>query len=206
MQLDQVKVARVMTQGTEKYYEKCQCRVGIDGSNIEPTELEPNDEINIDYNEILDYDPLSDLESDNSDSGSESELPPVPKYPNVDSPRDNWIFPSGKSIRDIIHGPANLHKSHPSRLEIIRIEDWLYLNSSVEFPNFKLSSKTEELLTLLLETDSLTEYKQAIRKAKFDNDIDAEMEFVTDVLWWFANNIFNTTSAFHGIRKNEGHR
>ncbi|CAG8822348.1 1372_t:CDS:2, partial [Dentiscutata erythropus] len=25
---------------------------------------------------------------------------------------------------------------------------------------------------------SLTEYKQAIRKAKFDNDIDAEMEFV----------------------------
>ncbi|CAG8615192.1 4355_t:CDS:10, partial [Diversispora eburnea] len=225
LQLDQVKVARVMAQGTEggvrnimknvnteleepiahaiqpkklkRKYDADEENLGINGSsdniNIESTELDPNDEINIKDNEISEFDPLSDLsdsESYVSETDSESELPPVQKYPNVDSPRDDWILPSGQSIRTIIKGPNILHKSHPSRLGIIRIgikvrkpewikdEDWLYLNSSVEFPNFKLSSKTEELLTLLLETGSLTEYKQAIRKAKFDNDIDAEMEFV----------------------------
>ncbi|CAG8523913.1 2512_t:CDS:10 [Scutellospora calospora] len=188
-----------------------------DNNNIksmELKELELNHEINISENEISDFYPLSEVESDfnEAESGSESL---VQKYPNVDSPKDHWLLPSGRSIKSIIYGQKNLHKSHPSHFGIIRIgakvrkpewiedEDWNYLNSSVEFPHFKLSSNTEELLTLLLETDSLTEYKKAIREAKYKNDVDAEMEFVTDVLWWFANNVFNTASAFHGIHKNE---
>ncbi|CAG8601925.1 1509_t:CDS:10, partial [Dentiscutata heterogama] len=190
---------------------------GSNNNNIKSTDLEDlelNNDINIGENEISDFYPLSDEESDINEveSGSES---PVQKYPNVDSPKDDWLLPSGKSVRSIIYGQKNLHKSHPSHFGIIRIgakvrkpewiedKDWNYLTSSVEFPHFKLSSNTEELLKLLLDTDSLTEYKKVIREAKYKNDIDAEMEFVTDVLWWFTNNIFNTASAFHGIHKNE---
>ncbi|CAG8739851.1 2391_t:CDS:10 [Cetraspora pellucida] len=175
-------------------------------------DLELSNDINIGENEISDFYPLSDEESDINEveSGSESS---IQKYPNVDSPKDDWLLPLGKSVRSIIYGQKNLHKSHPSHFGIIRIgakvrkpewiedKDWNYLTSSVEFPHFKLSSNTEELLTLLLDTGSLTEYKKVIREAKYKNDIDAEKEFVTDVLWWFANNVFNTAFALHVYTK-----
>ncbi|CAG8722886.1 3300_t:CDS:1, partial [Scutellospora calospora] len=84
-----------------------------DNNNIKSTELnelELNNEINISENEISDFYPLSEVESDfnEAESGSES---PVQKYPNVDSPKDNWLLPSGRSIRSIIYGQKNLHKS-----------------------------------------------------------------------------------------------
>ncbi|KAF0370206.1 hypothetical protein F8M41_013268 [Gigaspora margarita] len=186
----------------------------INGSSDNNTEeLELNLK-NIGENDISDFYPISDVESDYYEVESDSESP-IQKYPNADSPKDNWLLPSGRSIRNIIYGQKNLHKSHPSHFGIIRIgakvrkpewienKDWNYLNSSVEFPHFKLSSKTETLLNLLLKTESLNDYKKVIRVTKFKNNLDAEMEFVTDVLWWFANNIFNTASAFHGIHKNE---
>ncbi|CAG8603337.1 7290_t:CDS:2, partial [Acaulospora colombiana] len=117
------------------------------------------------------------------------------KYPNKNSQNDIWVLPSGKSIKEVIRGPENLHKSHPSRLGIIRIgakvrkpewieqNDWDYLQASVEHPNYNLSSDVENLFTALLETNSLMEYKQCLRKAKFD-EVDKEMEFVMDVLMW----------------------
>ncbi|CAG8543540.1 7159_t:CDS:2 [Diversispora eburnea] len=67
-----VKVTRVMVQGTEllkRKFDAAKENLEINGSsdnnsNIKSTELEelePNDEINIDDNVILDFDPLSDL-------------------------------------------------------------------------------------------------------------------------------------------------
>ncbi|CAH1760370.1 8291_t:CDS:2 [Entrophospora sp. SA101] len=137
------------------------------------------------------------------------------KYPNKDSPDNIWKLPSGKSIDKIIRGPKNLHKSHPSCLGILRIgskirkpewikqEDWDYLNSSVEYPHYNLSTEIEDLFNVLLETNSLNEYKNCLYNVTFDREKNIEMTFVTDVLLWFAKNIFNTTSAFHSINKNE---
>nr|CAG8672137.1 6068_t:CDS:2 [Entrophospora candida] len=138
----------------------------------------------------------------------------VQKYPNVDSPKDNWLLPSGILIRNIIYGPKNLHKSHPSHFGIIHIgvnvrkpewiedKDWIYLNSSVEFPHFKLFSNTEELLILLLKTDSLTKYKKTICEAKYKNDIDPEMEFITVVLWWFGEIYLKANANQRLLRRN----
>lgn len=79
------------------------------------------------------------------------------------------ILPSGRSIHKIIRGPRSLHKSHPSYLGIIRVGfkirmpdwieevDWNYLNSSIDYPHCKLSPETENLITKLLETNSLNE-------------------------------------------------
>ncbi|CAG8724022.1 20779_t:CDS:2, partial [Racocetra persica] len=53
--------------------------------------------INIEENKILDFYLLSDVESDINDAESGSESP-VQKYPNIDSPKDNWPLPSGRSI------------------------------------------------------------------------------------------------------------
>ncbi|CAG8562785.1 10805_t:CDS:10 [Diversispora eburnea] len=158
-----------------------------DSSNIESTfnsELEPNYDINISNEEILDFDPLSDIESDISETEPDSGLSSVRKYPDEDSPKDIWLLPSGKSIKNIIRGPKNLHMSHLSFLDIIRIgsevrkpewikqEDWDYLNS-----------KFTKWVT-------------------FDRENDIEMIFVTDVLSC-AKNVFNTTLTFHCINKNE---
>ena len=33
------------------------------------------------------------------------------KYPNKNSQNDIWLLPSGKSIKEVIRGPENLHKS-----------------------------------------------------------------------------------------------
>ncbi|KAF0488693.1 hypothetical protein F8M41_022198 [Gigaspora margarita] len=212
----EVPIAYVQPKKLKRKYDANKENLEINGSsdNITPTEELELNEINIGENDISDFYPLSGVESDFNEAESDSESA-IQKYPNVDSPKDNWLLPSGGSIRSIIYGQKNLHKLHPSRFGIIRIgakvrmpewiedKDWNYLNSSVEFPHFKLSSNTEKLLNLLLKTDSLTEYKKAIRETKYKNDLDAEMEFVTDVLWWFANNIFNTASAFHGKHKNE---
>ncbi|CAJ0762444.1 404_t:CDS:2 [Entrophospora sp. SA101] len=190
---------------------------GSSGSNnniksVELEELELNNEIIIGENEISDFYLLNDVET-NINEAEPSSVSIVQKYPNVDGLKDNWLLPSGRSIRNIIYGQKNLHKLHPSHFGIIHIgvnvcnlewiedEDWIYLNSSVEFPCFKLSSNTEELLILLLKTDSLTEYKKIICEAKYKNDIDTGMEFITDVLC--ASNVFNTASAFHDIHKNE---
>ncbi|CAB4443696.1 unnamed protein product [Rhizophagus irregularis] len=105
--------------------------------------------------------------------------------------------------------------SHPSCLGIIRIgskirkpewieqKDWNYLQTSIEYPNYKLTSNVENLVKELLETNSLMEYKQCVCKAKFKNEIDKEMEFVTDVFLWFTKNVFNPASAFHSKNKNE---
>ncbi|CAG8740062.1 11641_t:CDS:2, partial [Ambispora leptoticha] len=170
-----------------------------DSDNIESTELDPNEEINIDDNEILDFDPLSNVESDISETEPDSGLSSVRKYPDENSPKDIWLLPSGRSIRNIICGPKNLHKSHPSCLDIIRIgsevrkpewieqEDWNYLNSSVEYPRYDLSTEIKDLFSVLLETNSLNEYKKCLHNVKFDHENDIEMIFVTDVLSWFIN-------------------
>ncbi|CAG8527776.1 14127_t:CDS:10 [Acaulospora morrowiae] len=160
------------------------------------SKLDPDDTEDLYNIETLDIDPNITF--------TESELyEQIPfqkhlKYPNKDSQKDIWLLPSGKSIKEVIRGPENLHKSHPSYLGIIRVgarvrkpewiekNDWNYLQASIEYPNYNLSSDVENLITALLETNSLTEYKQCLRKAKFD-EIDKEMEFVTDVLMWFMN-------------------
>ncbi|CAG8476317.1 5536_t:CDS:2, partial [Scutellospora calospora] len=59
-----------------------------------------------------------------------------------------------------------------------------------------------ELLTLLLETDSLTEYKKAICEAKYKNDANAEIEFVTDVLWWFGEIYLKANANQRLLRRN----
>ncbi|CAG8496648.1 15589_t:CDS:2, partial [Funneliformis mosseae] len=137
------------------------------------------------------------------------------KYPDQDSQDNIWLLPSRKPIDEVIRGPGNLHKSHPSCLGIIRIgskirkpewieqKDWNYLQTSIEYPNYKLTSNVENLVKELLETNSLMEYKQCVCKAKFKNEIDKEMEFVTDVFLWFTKNVFNPASAFRSKNKNE---
>ncbi|CAH1755768.1 593_t:CDS:2 [Entrophospora sp. SA101] len=61
----------------------------------------PNDEIDIDCNEIMN---ISDIELHTT-------LSPIQKYPDDKSPSDIWILPSGKSVQDIIRGQKDLHKS-----------------------------------------------------------------------------------------------
>ncbi|KAF0488695.1 hypothetical protein F8M41_022200 [Gigaspora margarita] len=102
----------------------------INGSsdNITPTEELDLNEINIGENDISDFYPLSDVESDFNE--------------------------------------ANLHKSHPSHFGIIRIGVKPFLKQNIK-------------MTLMQKWNLL------------------------DILWWFANNIFNTASAFHGKHKNE---
>ncbi|CAG8655467.1 11457_t:CDS:10 [Ambispora gerdemannii] len=179
------------------------------------------DEADLNYDDDLEYDDdgvdYSNYDIDPNIELSEKQIPVQShlKYPNKDSPDNIWKLPSGKSIDKIIHGPKNLHKSHPSCLGIIRIgskirkpewikqEDWDYLNSSVEYPHYNLSTEVEDLFSVLLETNSLNEYKNCLYNVTFDREKNIGMTFVTDVLLWFAKNIFNTTSAFHSINKNE---
>ncbi|CAG8644531.1 18126_t:CDS:10, partial [Acaulospora morrowiae] len=177
------------------------------------------DDADLNYDDDLDYD---DIDYSNYDINpnvelSEKQIPVQSylKYPNKDSPDNIWILPSGKSIDKIIRGPKNLHRSHPSCLGIIRIgskirkpewikqEDWDYLNLSVEYPHYNLSTEIEDLFSVLLETNSLNDYKDCLYNVTFDREKNIEMTFVTDVLLWFAKNVFNTTSAFHSINKNE---
>uniref|UniRef100_U9SNZ8 Uncharacterized protein n=2 Tax=Rhizophagus irregularis TaxID=588596 RepID=U9SNZ8_RHIID len=166
--------------------------------------LETDDEI--DYNHDIDPNIESDL--------LEQQIPVQnhSKYPDQDSLDDIWLLPSGNPIDEVIRRPENLHKSHPSCLGIIRIgskirksewieqKDWNYLQTSIEYPNYKLTSNVENLVKELLETNSLM---QCVCKAKFKNEIDKEMEFVTDVFLWFTKNVFNPASAFHSKNKNE---
>ncbi|PKB95518.1 hypothetical protein RhiirA5_436565 [Rhizophagus irregularis] len=166
--------------------------------------LETDDEI--DYNHDIDPNIESDL--------LEQQIPVQnhSKYPDQDSLDDIWLLPSGNPIDEVIRGPENLHKSHPSCLGIIRIgskirksewieqKDWNYLQTSIEYPNYKLTSNVENLVKELLETNSLM---QCVCKAKFKNEIDKEMEFVTDVFLWFTKNVFNPALAFHSKNKNE---
>ncbi|CAJ0632734.1 5416_t:CDS:2 [Entrophospora sp. SA101] len=66
----------------------------------------PNDEIDIDCNEIMN---ISDIELHTT-------LSPIQKYPDDKSPSDIWILPSGKSVQDIIRGQKDLHKSQQSSI------------------------------------------------------------------------------------------
>ncbi|CAG8674561.1 11000_t:CDS:2, partial [Dentiscutata heterogama] len=73
----------------------------------------------------------------------------------------------------------------------------------VDYPHYDLSTEIEDLFIVLLDTNSLNEYKKCLYNITFDHENDIEMIFVTDVLLWFAKNVFNTTSTFHSINKNE---
>ncbi|RHZ89168.1 hypothetical protein Glove_18g128 [Diversispora epigaea] len=144
------------------------------------------DEADLNYDDDLDYDnddvDYSNYDIDPNIELSEKQIPVQShlKYPNKDSPDNIWKLPSGKSIDKIIHGPKNLHKSHPSCLDIIRIgskirkpewikqEDWDYLNSSVEYSHYNLSTEIENLFSILLETNSLNEYKNCLYNVTFD--------------------------------------
>ncbi|RIB12266.1 hypothetical protein C2G38_2041964 [Gigaspora rosea] len=152
------------------------------------------DEADSDYNE----DDYSNCDIDPNIELSEKQIPVQShlKYPDKDSPNNFWVLPSGKSIDIIIHAPKNLHKSHPSCLGIIRIgskirkpewieqKDWDYLNSSVDYLHYDLSTEIEDLFIVLLDTqNSLNEYKKCLYDT-FDRENDIEMIFVTDVLLW----------------------
>ncbi|CAJ0846475.1 15664_t:CDS:10 [Entrophospora sp. SA101] len=128
-------------------------------------------------------------------------------YPTKDSPMDIWLLPSGKSVAEVTCGPSTLHKPHPSYIGIIlgsRIqwpkwienEDWIYLQESIEYPKDPLGSDMEKLFNNLLETDSLTEYLECLHNTKFDIK-NKQMLFATNILQWFADVVFNPSSAFH---------
>ncbi|GES73332.1 kinase-like domain-containing protein [Rhizophagus clarus] len=117
-------------------------------------------------------------------------------YPTEDSPMETWILPSGKSAVDVISGPSSLYKSHPSHMGIIRLgtkiqqpgwignDDWEYLQESVEYPKDSLGQT------------SPAEYSECLYNVKFDAK-NKQMAFVVNVLRWFADVVFNPTSAFH---------
>ncbi|CAG8569043.1 14913_t:CDS:2 [Dentiscutata erythropus] len=83
------------------------------------------------------------------------------------------------------------------------LKDWDYLNSSVDYPHYDLSTEIKDLFIVLLDTNSLNKYKKCLYNVTFYRENDIEMIFVIDVLLWYAKNVFNTTSAFHSINKNE---
>ncbi|CAG8551229.1 2714_t:CDS:2 [Diversispora eburnea] len=162
--------------------------IGKAARTIDRAENIDDSESNSDHNED---ETDSNHDKDESDLDSDED-----EYPDKDSPDNIWVLPSRKSIDKIICGPKNLHKSHPSCLEIIRIgskikkpelikqEDWNYLNSSVECPHYNLSTEIEDLFSVLLETNSLNEYKKCLCNATFDYENNTEMIFATDVMLW----------------------
>ncbi|CAG8667140.1 7760_t:CDS:10, partial [Ambispora leptoticha] len=171
-----------------------------------------DDKSEIDPDDIADLDDIEALNIYPNITSTESELyekisfKEYLRYPNKDSQNDIWLLPSGKSIKEVIRNLKIYINLSIIRIgakvckpEWIEQNDWDYL---LEYPNYNLSSDVENLFTVLLETNSLMEYKQCLRKAKFDED-DKEMEFVTDVLMWFAKNVFNIASTFHSTNKNE---
>ncbi|CAG8621738.1 12430_t:CDS:10, partial [Gigaspora rosea] len=153
--------------------------------NIDDGEVDP------DYNE----DDYSNYDIDPNIELSEEQIPVQShlKYPDKDSPDDFWVLPSGKSI-DIIIRIIRIG-SKIRKPEWIEQKDWDYLNSSVDYPHYDLSTEIEDLFIILLDT--------CLYNITFDHENDIEMIFVTDVLLWFAKNVFNTTSTFHSINKNE---
>ncbi|CAG8636112.1 9749_t:CDS:2, partial [Racocetra fulgida] len=100
-------------------------------------------EVDPDYNE----DDYSNYDIDPNIELSEEQIPVQShlKYPDKDSPDDFWVLPSGKSIDIIIRAPKNLHKSQQQK-------DWDYLNSSVDYPHYDLSTEIEDLFIVLLDT------------------------------------------------------
>ncbi|CAG8609835.1 4449_t:CDS:10, partial [Diversispora eburnea] len=155
------------------------------GTDSECNEADLNCDDDLDYdNDDVDY---SNCDIDPNIELSEKRIPAQShlKYPDKDSPDNIWKLPSGKSIDEIIRGPKNIHKSQ--KPEWIKQEDWDYLNSSVEYPHYNLSTEVEDLFSVLLETNSLNEYKNCLYNVTFDREKNIEMTFVTDVLLWFIN-------------------
>ncbi|GBC03579.1 hypothetical protein RclHR1_00520031 [Rhizophagus clarus] len=59
-------------------------------------------------------------------------------------------------------------------------------NLTIEYPHYNLSSETENLFNLLLDTNSLDEYRECLCNITFDRKNNKEMIFDTDVLLGFA--------------------
>ncbi|CAG8600608.1 2578_t:CDS:2, partial [Ambispora leptoticha] len=81
------------------------------------------------------------------------------KYPDDDSQTDVWLLPSGKSVKDIIHGPANLHESQRTFMVVMPVKYSIHpppFTANTPAKHFWDSSMIHPILQYLMNaTDSI---------------------------------------------------